>query len=108
MTSIALPRKMLVGPGTASKVGSLLSSLGLHRPLLVADPFYAMNKPVLDKITGPLKTYDTFFDIIPDPTTDSVDKCLRKLKSAQFDSIVALGGGSAMVSTVVTRRASSN
>jgi alcohol dehydrogenase class IV len=97
MASISLPRKMLVGPGTATKVGSLLSSMGLHRPLLVADPFYSKNDALLGKITGSFKSFDTFFDIIPDPTTASVDKCLRKIKSASFDSIVALGGGSAMV-----------
>jgi alcohol dehydrogenase class IV len=97
MASIALPRKMLVGAGTASKVGPLLASLGLRKPLFVADPFYAKNETVLNKVTTGVSSYDAFFDIIPDPTTDSVDRCLRKLKSSSFDSIVALGGGSAMV-----------
>lgn len=97
MATIALPRKMLVGAGTVGKVGPLLSSLGLNRPLVVADPFYAKNQAVLGSVTGSLKSYDTYFDIVPDPTTESVDRCVRKLKSSQFDSIVALGGGSAMV-----------
>ena len=76
-----------------------MQSLGLSRPLLVADPFYASNQAILGKVTEGLKSFDSFFDIIPDPTTESVDRCLRKIKSSSFDSIIALGGGSAMVSS---------
>jgi alcohol dehydrogenase class IV len=103
MASIALPRRMLVGAGTSTKVGSLLTSFGLSRPLIVADPFYQPKSSgvnggeVFKKITTGLNNYDAFFDIIPDPTTDSVDRCLRKINTGNFDSIVAIGGGSAMV-----------
>lgn len=97
MATISLPRQLVVGSGSAAKVGDLLKGLGLRRPLLVADPFYAQNTTVLGKVTSGIAKYDTYFDVIPDPTTQSVDRCLAKLKSSSFDSIVALGGGSAMV-----------
>lgn len=95
MASIALPRRVLVGAGKVNELGSLLSGFRLTNPLVVADPFF-QNHSALESITSKLGKHDVFFDVVPDPTTDSVNRCLEKFLSKDFDSLVALGGGSAM------------
>lgn len=104
MANIALPRKMLLGPGTVGQLRTVLSGLGLERPLIVADPFYANNAEVMNKVTHGLRDYDVFSGVVPDPTTDSVQQCVNGLlnpSARRFDSIVALGGGSAMVRPLI-------
>lgn len=41
-------------------------------------------------------TYECFFDVAPDPTLQCAQKGLEQLKSFGPDTIIALGGGSAM------------
>ncbi len=97
MASIALPRRMLVGGGTVKQTASLLLSMGLSKPLIVSDAFLA-NSGTVDKVLQATKGIkcDVFTDTIPDPTTDSVDLCRAKIESGDFDSIIAVGGGSPM------------
>lgn len=79
---------------------TILESLGRARPLIVTDPFLSQNG-ALDRVKTALSlnpkhnfAFETFSDTVPDPTSDSVDRLLRVLQSGQFDSVVALGGGS--------------
>eukprot|EP00940_MAST-03C_sp_MAST-3C-sp2_P002893 g2893.t1 len=96
---IALPRRMLVGGKSVQQLGGLIKTLGKKKPLVVTDAFLETSG-ALDRVHDALNAegvnFDTFSDTIPDPTTESVDKLVQKLKSGDFDSIVALGGGSPM------------
>lgn len=99
--SANLPRAVLTGGGSVAQLGGLLSSLGLKRPLLVADSFLASPESgAVDKVVSALNSsvsgFDVFTDTIPDPTTESVERCVNVLARGAFDSIVALGGGSPM------------
>lgn len=96
MATILLPRKMLVGAGSVSKIASVLSGFGFSRPLIVADPFYSPSRLQHFLPTLHVHEANTFFDIVPDPTTSSIDRLVRKLKAGNFDSMVSIGGGSAM------------
>ena len=100
MTSAAinLPRQMLVGGGSVKKIGSVLKSLNATRPLIVTDAFLA-SSGALESLTSAMvdgEKYDVFDETIPDPTTESVERLVMKLKEGNFDSIIALGGGSPM------------
>lgn len=97
--SIDLPKRILTGGGSVARLGGLLESFGLRRPLIVADNFLASPESgAVSKVVGALSSsvsdYDVFTDTITDPTTESVEKCVKALQSREFDSIVALGGGS--------------
>ena len=99
--SVNLPRAVLSGGGSVSRLGGLLTNMGLKRPLVVTDRFLASPESgavskVVDAMTSTVSSYDVFTDTIPDPTTDSVERCVAALASGKFDSIVALGGGSPM------------
>lgn len=99
MAAISLPRRMLIGGGSIRQVGSLLSQLGVSRPLVVSDKFLASpSSGAVDSIASSLGNFkfEVFTDTIPDPTTDSVERCRAALQNGNFDSIVAVGGGSPM------------
>jgi len=95
MASIALPRRMLVGGGTVKQLPSLLSELKLSKPLVVSGKFLESIGTV-KKVTDALGDlpHGVFTDTIPDPTTESVDLLRSELASGQYDSVVAVGGGS--------------
>jgi len=92
---------MLVGGGSVRQLGALLSQLGVSRPLVVSDSFLASPKSgavnaVVSSLSQGKFPHEVFTDTIPDPTTDSVEKCRKMLEKGAFDSIVAVGGGSPM------------
>ena len=96
---IDLPRTVLCGGGAVRRLGPLLRSMGLRRPLLVADDFMASPASgAVDKVSSAMaeavERFDVFTDTITDPTTDSVERCVDALAAGGYDSVVALGGGS--------------
>ena len=96
-----LPRTIIHGGGSIRRLGALLGDMGLKRPLVVADKFLASPQSgAVDKVCDSLSAsgapFEVFTDTIPDPTTESVERCVDALAAGNFDSIVALGGGSPM------------
>jgi len=99
--SINLPRSILTGGGSVGRLGGLLGQFGLRRPLVVADTFLASPQSgAVDKVVAAMAPhvddFAIFTDTIPDPTTESVERCMDALTTGAFDSIVAVGGGSPM------------
>ena len=69
------------------------------KAFIVTDTFLYNNgytKPITDKLDEMGITYECFFDVAPDPTLQCAQKGLEQLKSFGPDTIIALGGGSAM------------
>lgn len=72
-----------------------VASLEAKRLLVVADPFFRETlAPRLGQASGAQVEY--FFDVEPDPTAELAAKGAALVKSFQPDTVVALGGGSAM------------
>ena len=96
---ITLPKILMLGAGASARVADALAKLGVAQPLIVTDAFLR-DSGVLARITGALDaagiTYGVFDDTVPDPTTDAIAKGVAALKAADYDSLVALGGGSPM------------
>ena len=94
---IAQPRLMVVGAGAHAALAETLARLGVSRPLIVTDP-YMVESGVLGRVTGALDAagiaWSAFSDTVPDPTTDVVEAGAARLREGEFDSAVALGGGS--------------
>lgn len=97
--TINLPRILRVGGGASRELVPTLRQLGLQRPLLITDPhmvacgYCGALQRMLDEAGV---AHGLFAECVPDPTTDSVDAALASYRGGDFDSLVALGGGSSL------------
>jgi alcohol dehydrogenase class IV len=96
---ITAPRLMAIGGGALAELPGLLARLGLARPLIVTDPYIA-GCGILDRATALLDgariPWSVFSDTVPDPTTDAIAAGVARLEAGDFDSLVAVGGGSSI------------
>src|SRR5579864_379593 len=96
---ITVPRLMAIGGGALAELPSLLARLGLSRPLVVTDPYIA-KCGILDRATalldGAKMPWSVFSDTVSDPTTDVIANGVEILRQGDFDSLVAIGGGSSI------------
>ena len=96
---ITAPRLMAIGGGALAELPGLLARLGLARPLIVTDPYIA-RCGILDQATALLDKaripWSVFSDTVPDPTTEVIAIGVARLASGDFDSLVAIGGGSSI------------
>ena len=69
------------------------------KAFIVTDSFLYNNgytKPITDKLDELGITHTTFFDVAPDPTLACAKAGAEQMKAFQPDTIIAIGGGSAM------------
>jgi len=96
---ITTPRLMAVGGGALAELPSLMARLGLSRPLIVTDPYIA-GSGFLDSATGLLDKAQTawsaYKDTVSDPTTEVIETGVQLLRDGDFDSLIAIGGGSSI------------
>jgi alcohol dehydrogenase class IV len=96
---ITTPRLMAVGGGALADLPSILAQLGLARPLIVTDP-YLVSSGHLDRATAHLDRsqvpWTVFSDTVPDPTTAVIEIGAASLAEGDFDSLIAIGGGSSI------------
>ena len=72
---------------------------GKKRAFVVTDSFLYMNgytKPITDKLDEMGIVYTVFSDVQPDPTLATAQAGAKAMRAFQPDTIIALGGGSAM------------
>ncbi len=94
------PRTRLVfGASTIERLGELVRSLGGRKVLVVTDPGLVA--------AGHLARVETllsaegihaavFSEVIENPTTRCVDRCVEAAKQSGIDTLIGLGGGSSM------------
>src|SRR5262249_56749741 len=96
---ITMPRLMSVGGGALAELPALMARLGLTRPLIVTDPYIA-RCGILDRATALLDKaqipWSVFSDTVSDPTTDVIETGVAIMRDGEFDSLVAIGGGSSI------------
>ena len=77
----------------------LKTVLGKKRAFIVTDRFLYKNgytKAITDKLDEMGIVHETYFDVEPDPTLACAMKGVEQLRSFEPDTIIAIGGGSAM------------
>ncbi len=98
-SSIYLPKILRIGAGASHQLAEVLLELGVSRPMLVTDPFM-LQCGYVDRILESLATsgvsHGVFAECVPDPTTDSIAAAISYWQQGEFDSVVALGGGSSI------------
>ena len=93
MEGFSCRTKIVSGPGAVWELGQL----HIQKLLVVADPYF-QKTDVPDKLTQAAQAEQTsfFYDVTPDPTVELAAKGTALAQKFQPDTVIALGGGSAM------------
>ena len=96
-TQIILPRIMQVGAGACQEIPNILTSLNCKKPLIITDKVmvslgYISNIETL--LSNHMIFSDVFDDTVPEPTIGSIMEGVRMVREGEYDSIIAIGGGS--------------
>ena len=96
-TQIILPRILQVGEGASKAVGTILIALECQRPLIVTDKMMVQLGyvgAVQESLTAAGIDSDVFHDTVPEPTERSIQAGVEQARNGNYDSIIAVGGGS--------------
>tara|TARA_Y100001933_G_scaffold34977_1_gene29947 strand:+ start:6577 stop:7734 length:1158 start_codon:yes stop_codon:yes gene_type:complete len=97
VTQVILPRILQTGEGASQQLPEVLASLGCSRPLIITDKMM-VQLGYTETIQGCLAasdlSADVFDDTVPEPTVSSIQAGVAKVRDGDYDSIIALGGGS--------------
>ena len=96
-TQIILPRILQVGEGASKEVGDILIALECQRPLIVTDKMMVQLgyvSAVQKSLTAAGIDSDVFHDTVPEPTVRSIQAGVEQVRNGNYDSIIAVGGGS--------------
>jgi alcohol dehydrogenase class IV len=92
-----LPRIMEIGADASRKLPDVLAALGCSRPLIVTDKVM-VKLGQAERLVAVLAerniACEVFDDTVPEPTAQSIQAGVARVRDGSFDSIVALGGGS--------------
>lgn len=94
-----LPTTILYGVGILDQLPQILRDMGAANPLVITDRGLAAT-PIPSRITEILKSagveHGLFQEVESDPSTELVDSLAALLRERDHDSVIGLGGGSAM------------
>lgn len=85
----------VTGPGSLSRIPSLLTKYGARRPLVAASRRQCAD-PAFQQMLSRLEGYALFSDIQPNPPVSTVEAAAALYRREGCDSLVAVGGGSPM------------
>ncbi|MFT4021492.1 MAG: iron-containing alcohol dehydrogenase [Acinetobacter sp.] len=95
--NILLPRIIQVGAHSREHIPEILKSLGCTKPLIITDKIMVKLGYISDiqdiLLTAGIHS-DYFDDTIPEPTSGSIQAGVEHIRQHQYDSIIAVGGGS--------------
>ncbi|MEX6426828.1 iron-containing alcohol dehydrogenase [Providencia manganoxydans] len=97
MSTIVLPRTLEIGHDSIKRLPNVLQGLKSKKLLIVTDNMmvklgYLNNLQTILSQAG--IESDVYSDTVPEPTAASIQAGIEKVRSADFDSVIALGGGS--------------
>ena len=87
------------GEGALLKVPSLLKGVKLYRPIVVTDNgihSLGLLNPLFEALKTENIAFAYFHDVVANPTIKNVEDGLKIFKENNCDSVIAVGGGSAM------------
>ncbi len=94
------PEKIYIKKGCLPvALDELKTVMNKKRAFIVTDTFLYENgytKPITDKLDSMGIAHTTFFNVAPDPTLASAKEGAEQMRVFKPDTIIALGGGSAM------------
>lgn len=97
LATITTPSIMLIGGGAITELAQVLAKLDCAKPLIVTDPFMRDSgklSAITDVLASASINWQVFADTVPEPTDDVVVTGADIIRAGDFDSLIALGGGS--------------
>lgn len=91
--NISTPQRLISGRGSFAHLPLLLEELGLKAPFMIIDP-NVRKKALLKLSSVPFQRF--FDDFGTNPTFSQVDNAAFHFRKATYDSIIVIGGGSAI------------
>lgn len=92
-------KSILVEPGSSSRIGELVKSLGCTSVLMVSDPGVSGAGLLQSGLNG-LQQNDVavtlFTDVQADPPVHVIEAAVKLARDARVDGVVSIGGGSSM------------
>lgn len=98
-TMINLPSILQIGAGAIKQLPNILYSLSSKRPCLITDRTMVelgFAKTISDILSAQGITLSVFSDVMPEPDETSILEAVDMVAQGDFDSLIALGGGSAI------------
>src|SRR5262245_25482890 len=99
MRSFVIPTVMHHGPGAVAELPRIVQELGLRRPMIVTEPGI-VRAGWLERVTQLLdaarQDYAVWSEVVSNPPVAFVDRGARVYKEEKCDSLIGLGGGSAL------------
>ncbi|MCM5705094.1 iron-containing alcohol dehydrogenase [Larsenimonas salina] len=96
-TQVVLPRTMQIGEHSSHALPDVLATLGCTRPLIITDGMM-VKLGYAERLQSVLSEHnlsaDVFSDTLPEPTVASIQAGVSTARDGNYDSIIALGGGS--------------
>lgn len=101
MATLSLPNQIEVGVGSINQLGKAILNCGASKPLIVMDAFLAgapldLHKKVQKVLQQEGLEHTLFTEFSGEPTTEHVQNAVKALDTAHADSVIAIGGGSAI------------
>ncbi|WP_160105540.1 iron-containing alcohol dehydrogenase [Pseudomonas izuensis] len=93
------PTEIFCGPGALESLAQRCTLLGMRNPLLVTDPGMLGLEPfalLKSHLTQADIVFSVFSDVASNPSMADVAHGVAAFKAGRHDSLIALGGGSAM------------
>lgn len=98
-STIALPKIMEVGARAIEKLATALGNLECHRPCIITDQMMVQLGYVSrlnEHLDNAKIKAGLFAECMPEPTDSSLDEAVAQVRDGGYDSLIALGGGSAI------------
>jgi alcohol dehydrogenase len=102
---------LIEGDDSLAKIPGILKEKGKKGTLIVTDN-QIFKLGLTDRLQEVLKAenipFGIYHDVVPNPTVDNVNEALAIYKAGNFDSVVAVGGGSSMDTAKMVAACSTN
>lgn len=97
--NFTVPQEIIFGMDSINRLPEIMEKNGFKNVMLISDKMLegiGIVGKIKDAIEGSGYKCETFLDVEPNPSVDTVNKATAQFNESEFDCIVALGGGSPM------------
>lgn len=95
---VNFPVEVFFGDGEIDRVGEITKRYG-KKAFIVLDPFLKgsnIEEKVEKELIESGVEFDSFYDVVPNPTVELIDKGAEIVRNGNYNIVIAIGGGSSI------------